>query len=184
MSAGIVHLVGAGPGDPGLMTRRSLDLIAAADAILYDRLIPAGALDGAREDCDLRYVGKRPGAPAMEQEEINTTLVELARSGATVVRLKGGDPFVFGRGGEEAQALAAAGLRYEVVPGITAGSPAPPTPVSPSPTATAPPRSRSSPVTRTRARPKARSTGMRSPPSPGRSSFTWGPGGCARWPSG
>jgi len=121
MSAGIVHLVGAGPGDPGLMTRRSFDLIAAADAILYDRLIPAGALDGAREDCDLRYVGKRPGAPAMEQEEINATLVELARSGATVVRLKGGDPFVFGRGGEEAQALAAAGLRYEVVPGITAG---------------------------------------------------------------
>ena len=118
---GIVYLVGAGPGDPGLMTRRSLELIADADAILYDRLIPADALDGAREDCDLRYVGKAPGDVAMSQEDIGAQLVELGRAGKRVVRLKGGDPFVFGRGGEEAEALRAAGVRFEVVPGITAG---------------------------------------------------------------
>jgi uroporphyrinogen III methyltransferase / synthase len=120
-----VHLVGAGPGDPGLMTRRSLDLIAAADVILYDRLVPPGALDGARPAAELRYVGKEPGAPAMEQDEINGLLVELGRAGKRVVRLKGGDPFVFGRGGEEAEALAAAGVPFEVVPGVTAGVAAP-----------------------------------------------------------
>ena len=125
MAAGIVYLVGAGPGDPGLMTRRSLELIAAADAILYDRLIPAGALDGARADADLRYVGKEPGNPAMDQEDINALLVELGSDGRNVVRLKGGDPFVFGRGGEEAEALAAAGVAFEVVPGVTSGVAAP-----------------------------------------------------------
>jgi uroporphyrinogen III methyltransferase / synthase len=125
VSGGIAYLVGAGPGDPGLMTRRSLELIAAADVILYDRLIPPGALDGARPDAELRYVGKEPGTPALAQEEINSLLVELARAGKRVVRLKGGDPFVFGRGGEEAEALAAAGVRFEVVPGVTAGVAAP-----------------------------------------------------------
>ena len=123
--SGIVYLVGAGPGDPGLMTRRSLELIASADAILYDRLIPPGALDGARPDAELRYVGKEPGAAALSQEEINALLVELGRAGRRVVRLKGGDPFVFGRGGEEAEALAAAGVPFEVVPGVTAGVAAP-----------------------------------------------------------
>jgi uroporphyrinogen III methyltransferase / synthase len=123
--SGIVYLVGAGPGDPGLMTRRSLELIAAADAILYDRLIPLGALDGARPGAELRYVGKDPGAPTMTQEQTNELLVELARAGKRVVRLKGGDPFVFGRGGEEAEALAAAGVPFEVVPGVTAGVAAP-----------------------------------------------------------
>ncbi|MEA2404210.1 MAG: uroporphyrinogen methyltransferase / synthase, partial [Thermoleophilaceae bacterium] len=123
--AGIVYLVGAGPGDPGLMTRRSLDLIASADAVLYDRLIPPGALDGARPDADLRYVGKQPGGHSMEQDEINALLVELGAAGKSVVRLKGGDPFVFGRGGEEAQALADAGVAFEVVPGVTAGVAAP-----------------------------------------------------------
>src|SRR4051794_37011832 len=121
----MVHLVGAGPGDPGLMTQRSLELIARADAILYDRLIPPGALDGARPGADLRYVGKQPGGHAMEQDDINALLVDLARSGGEVVRLKGGDPFVFGRGGEEAQALADAGVRFEVVPAVTAGVAAP-----------------------------------------------------------
>jgi uroporphyrinogen III methyltransferase/synthase len=120
-----VYLVGAGPGDPGLMTARALDLIAGADAILYDRLIPDGALDGARADADLRYVGKQAGGRFMAQEETNALLVELGRAGRSVVRLKGGDPFVFGRGGEEAQALVEAGIEYEVVPGITAGVAAP-----------------------------------------------------------
>src|SRR5438309_1735697 len=123
--SGTVYLVGAGPGDPGLITRRALDLIAEADVILYDRLIPAGALDNARPDADLRYVGKRPGEPAVGQDEISRTLIELARAGRSVVRLKGGDPFVFGRGGEEAQALAGAGVPFEVVPGVTAGVAAP-----------------------------------------------------------
>src|SRR3954453_19182994 len=125
MAAGIVHLVGAGPGDPGLMSARALELIAQADAILYDRLIPQAALAGARADCDLRYVGKQPGDAAMSQEQINALLVELAGEGREVVRLKGGDPFVFGRGGEEAEALAHAGLAFEVVPGVTAGIAAP-----------------------------------------------------------
>ena len=119
--AGIVYLVGAGPGDPGLMTARSLALIASADAIFYDRLIPPGALDGAREDAELIYVGKQPGVPSVPQGEIGARLIEAARAGRSVVRLKGGDPFVFGRGGEEGEALRAAGVEFEVVPGVTAG---------------------------------------------------------------
>ncbi len=117
---GTVYLVGAGPGDPGLMTRRSLELIAAADAIVHDRLIPEGALDGARADAERHYAGKAPGDVAMSQDEINALLVELASRHETVVRLKGGDPFVFGRGGEEAEALVGAGVPFEVVPGVTA----------------------------------------------------------------
>src|SRR5690242_13807550 len=107
------------------MTKRSLELIAAADAILYDRLIPPGALDGARGDAQLIYVGKQPGGHSMSQQDINARLVELGKELRTVVRLKGGDPFVFGRGGEEAQALAEAGVPFEVVPGVTAGVAAP-----------------------------------------------------------
>jgi len=122
---GIVALVGAGPGDPGLMTARALALLARADVILYDRLIPDGALAGAREDAALIYVGKEPGRPSMAQEDIARALVEHARRGARVVRFKGGDPFVFGRGGEEAEALRAAGVPFEVVPGVTAGVAAP-----------------------------------------------------------
>jgi uroporphyrinogen III methyltransferase/synthase len=121
----MVYLVGAGPGDPGLMTRRSLELIASADAILHDRLIPPGALDGARPDAELVYVGKQPGGHTMRQEEINERLVKLGKEGKRVVRLKGGDPFVFGRGGEEAQALRETGIAFEVVPGVTAGVAAP-----------------------------------------------------------
>jgi len=122
---GIVHLVGAGPGDPGLLTARALELIARADVVLYDRLIPAGALDGARREAELVYVGKAPGRPSMPQAEIDALLVEHGRAGRRVVRLKGGDPFVFGRGGEEAQALRAAGVAFEIVPGVTAGVAAP-----------------------------------------------------------
>jgi len=123
--AGVVYLVGAGPGDPGLMTARALELIAAADVILHDRLIPPGALAGARPDAELVYVGKEPGAASVPQEGIEELLVELARAGRSVVRLKGGDPFVFGRGGEEAEALREAGVEFEVVPGVTAGVAAP-----------------------------------------------------------
>jgi uroporphyrinogen III methyltransferase / synthase len=118
---GVVYLVGAGPGDPGLMTARSLELIASADAVYYDRLIPPGALDGAREEAELVYVGKAPGVPSVPQEEIGERLIEAARAGRSVVRLKGGDPFVFGRGGEEGEALREAGVEFELVPGITAG---------------------------------------------------------------
>jgi uroporphyrinogen III methyltransferase / synthase len=118
---GRVYLVGAGPGDPGLLTARALQLIASADVILHDRLIPAAALDGARADAELLYVGKQGGGAAVPQEQTEALMVARARAGRSVVRLKGGDPFVFGRGGEEAQTLRAAGIAYEIVPGITAG---------------------------------------------------------------
>jgi uroporphyrinogen III methyltransferase/synthase len=124
-AAGTVYLVGAGPGDPGLVTRRALELVREADAIVYDRLIPAGLVSEASPDAELHYAGKEPGQPSMEQEAINQLLVDLGRSGKTVVRLKGGDPFVFGRGGEEAQALAAAGVAFEIVPAVTSGIAAP-----------------------------------------------------------
>ncbi|MGA2757530.1 MAG: uroporphyrinogen-III C-methyltransferase [Solirubrobacteraceae bacterium] len=119
--SGRVAFVGAGPGDPGLLTARALELIALADVILYDRLIPDQALAGARADAELRYVGKQGGGPFVPQEQTEALMLERARAGALVVRLKGGDPFVFGRGGEEALALRAAGIAFEVVPGITAG---------------------------------------------------------------
>jgi uroporphyrinogen III methyltransferase/synthase len=107
------------------MTARSLELIAGADAIFYDRLIPPGALARAPEDADLVYVGKQPGVPSVPQEEIGERLIEAARAGKSVVRLKGGDPYVFGRGGEEGEALREAGVEFEVVPGVTAGVAAP-----------------------------------------------------------
>lgn len=125
-SPGTVYLVGAGPGDLGLLTLRAAELIAGADAIFHDRLIPVGALEFARSDAQLTYVGKTPRQEAdkdggTSQEEIIEQLIETAREGLSVVRLKGGDPFVFGRGGEEAAALRAAGIPFEVVPGVTAG---------------------------------------------------------------
>ena len=120
-----VYLVGAGPGDPGLITARALELIAAADVIVYDRLIPAGALSGARGDAELIYAGKEGGGESMPQADITELLVARGSAGGTVVRLKGGDPFVFGRGGEEALALRSAGVPFSVVPGVTAGVAAP-----------------------------------------------------------
>jgi uroporphyrinogen III methyltransferase/synthase len=123
--SGIVYLVGAGPGDPGLLTVRAVELIASADVILYDRLIPPEALRHAREDAEVVYVGKRGEGPQFPQDDTHRLLLEHARSGKRVVRLKGGDPFVFGRGGEEALVLSEAGIRFEVVPGVTAGVAAP-----------------------------------------------------------
>ncbi len=119
--SGTVYLVGAGPGDPGLLTARALELIASADVILYDRLIPPAALDGARADAELLFVGKEGGGPSVPQEHTEALMIERAQAGASVVRLKGGDPFVFGRGGEEGLVLRAAGIDFEVVPGVTAG---------------------------------------------------------------
>jgi uroporphyrinogen III methyltransferase/synthase len=123
--SGIVYLVGAGPGDPGLLTLRAMELIASADVVLYDRLIPPEALAHARPDAKLIYVGKEGEGPRVSQDDTHRLLLEHARAGRRVVRLKGGDPFVFGRGGEEALVLAEAGVRFEVVPGVTAGVAAP-----------------------------------------------------------
>lgn len=118
---GTVYLVGGGPGDPGLMTVRATELVASADAILYDRLIPGQALAGARDDALLEYAGKGPHGDSKLQGGIEQRMLELARTGKSVVRLKGGDPLVFGRGGEEAARLRDAGIEFEIVPGVTAG---------------------------------------------------------------
>ena len=126
-NAGVVHLVGAGPGDPGLLTVRGRELLDECDAVVYDALANPVLLSSARaRGAELIDAGKRGGSSeSAKQESINSALIRLARDGKRVVRLKGGDPFVFGRGSEEAQALAAAGIPFEVVPGVTAGIAAP-----------------------------------------------------------
>ncbi len=119
-----VYLVGAGPGDPGLLTRRGAELLGAADVVVHDRLIAGELLELAPPGASLIDVGKVPGA-SEAQAAITVRLIELGRTGQRVVRLKGGDPFVFGRGGEEAEALGKAGIAYEVVPGVSSAFAAP-----------------------------------------------------------
>ena len=120
-----VYLVGAGPGDPGLLTVRGAEVLARADVVVFDRLVADAVVERAPPDAARISVGKAPGRAEASQDEINALLVEHGRAGREVVRLKGGDPFVFGRGGEEAAALAAAGIAFEVVPGITSAVAAP-----------------------------------------------------------
>lgn len=120
-AAGKVYLVGAGPGDPGLLTLKGKECLEASDVVVYDALVDKRLLDYARPGATLVYAGKREGYHSRPQEEINALLIGYAREGLTVTRLKGGDPFVFGRGGEEALALAGAGISFEVVPGVSAG---------------------------------------------------------------
>ncbi|HVG21365.1 MAG TPA: uroporphyrinogen-III C-methyltransferase, partial [Blastocatellia bacterium] len=118
---GKVYLIGAGPGDPKLLTIKAAEALAASDVIVYDYLVNPQVLAHARRDSELIYVGKRAGEPSTSQDEINRILVAEARAGKTLARLKGGDPFIFGRGGEEAEALVEAGVEWEVIPGIPSG---------------------------------------------------------------
>src|SRR5262249_44404258 len=118
---GKVYLIGAGPGDPKLLTIKAAEAIAAADTIVYDYLVNPETLCHARRGVELIFVGKRGGQPSASQFEINRILIEQGGLGRTVARLKGGDPFIFGRGGEEAEALAAEGIPWEVIPGISSG---------------------------------------------------------------
>ncbi len=120
-AAGTVWLVGAGPGDPGLLTIHALNALAMADVIVYDALVDPNVLSFAREGATLEFAGKRGGKPSAVQRDICERLILLARDGKRVLRLKGGDPFIFGRGGEEALALAEAGIPFRIIPGVSSG---------------------------------------------------------------
>ena len=120
MKKGMVYLVGAGSGDPALLTQKGQQCLQLADLVVYDALASVSILNHVRPDCELYFVGKRAGNHSLPQAEINQLLVDAAKQGKQVVRLKGGDPFVFGRGGEEAQALSAANVPFIIVPGVSA----------------------------------------------------------------
>ena len=122
---GRAYLVGAGPGDAGLITRRGLDLLRSCDVVLHDRLVSPRLLDEVPDGAEVVFVGKSPDSPSMPQADIDAAIVKHARAGKRVVRLKGGDPVVFGRGADEAQALAAAGIPFEIVPGVTSATAVP-----------------------------------------------------------
>ncbi|MEM7060614.1 MAG: uroporphyrinogen-III C-methyltransferase [Pseudomonadota bacterium] len=121
LEPGWVWLVGAGPGDPGLMTLHAVNALGQADVVVYDALVNDTVLDWVRPDAVIEYAGKRGGKPSPKQRDISLRLIDLAREGKRVLRLKGGDPFVFGRGGEEAHTLVAADIPIRIVPGISAG---------------------------------------------------------------
>jgi len=121
LAPGWVWLCGAGPGDPGLLTLHALNALRQADVIVYDALVQSSILDWARPEAELIYAGKRGGKPSAKQRDISLRLVELSQAGRKVLRLKGGDPFVFGRGGEEAQTLIQHGVPIRIIPGISAG---------------------------------------------------------------
>ncbi|MEM6650629.1 MAG: siroheme synthase CysG, partial [Pseudomonadota bacterium] len=121
-AAGTIHIVGAGPGDPELLTLKALRVLQEADVVLYDNLVSEDVLELIRRDAERHYVGKRKADHSMPQEDIGALIVSLAKAGKRVVRLKGGDPYIFGRGGEEVDAIQAAGLSATVVPGITAAA--------------------------------------------------------------
>jgi uroporphyrinogen III methyltransferase/synthase len=124
-AAGTVYLVGAGPGDPRLLTLRGLELLRDADTVVFDALVDRALLGHCKNGVRLFLAGQRDDPHVLAQDAVNRLIVEEAQAGRTVVRLKGGDPFVFGRGGEEAEVLAAAGVRFEVVPGVSAGTAVP-----------------------------------------------------------
>ncbi len=172
-SKGTVYLVGAGPGDLGLLTLRAAELIARADVLVYDALVNLDLLRMAPKSVELIYAGKRSKDHAIPQEELNALLVAKAREGKTVVRLKGGDPYVFGRGGEEAEELAAAKIDFEVVPGISSSVAGPNYAGFLSPIALIVRVTRSSPAMRIRPRMNRALIGRRSPEFPVRRSCSW-----------
>ncbi|MFH1539702.1 MAG: uroporphyrinogen-III C-methyltransferase [bacterium] len=125
VNRGKVYLIGAGPGDPGLLTVKGADILSRADVVIYDRLIHRKLLDGCKEGCEKIFVGKQDRRHPVPQKQINELLVEKASKAGVLARLKGGDPFIFGRGGEEAEFLAENGIEFEVVPGVTSASAVP-----------------------------------------------------------
>ena len=125
MKTGKVYLIGAGPGDPDLITVKGATCLKEADVVIYDFLAAPKLLRYVREGVEALYVGKKGGDHTLPQDKINDLIVEKAKAGLTVARLKGGDPFIFGRGGEEAEELAAAGIPFEIVPGVTSAIAAP-----------------------------------------------------------